>query len=79
MEGENSTSGPQPYQPYEAEVTNSPISNTLKPFNLLFAIAVAILASIDQSHLSSYCIDLSDIIAEYQLACRSLVARVNRR
>ena len=28
MEGENSTSGPQPYQPYEAEVTNSPISNT---------------------------------------------------
>ncbi len=27
MEGENSTSGPQPYQPYEAEVTNSPISN----------------------------------------------------
>ncbi len=29
MEGENSTSGPQPYQPYEAEVTNSPISNSL--------------------------------------------------
>ncbi len=29
MEGENSTSGPQPYQPYEAEVTNSPISNIL--------------------------------------------------
>ena len=28
MEGENSTSGLQPYQPYEAEVTNSPISNT---------------------------------------------------
>jgi hypothetical protein len=28
VEGENSTSGPQPYQPYEAEVTNSPISNT---------------------------------------------------
>ncbi len=28
MEGENSTGGPQPYQPYEAEVTNSPISNT---------------------------------------------------
>jgi hypothetical protein len=27
VEGENSTSGPQPYQPYEAEVTNSPISN----------------------------------------------------
>ncbi len=27
MEGENSTSGPQPYQPNEAEVTNSPISN----------------------------------------------------
>jgi hypothetical protein len=27
MEGGNSTSGPQPYQPYEAEVTNSPISN----------------------------------------------------
>ncbi len=27
MEGENSTGGPQPYQPYEAEVTNSPISN----------------------------------------------------
>ncbi len=25
--GENSSSGPQPYQPYEAEVTNSPISN----------------------------------------------------
>ena len=23
----NSTSGPQPYQPYEAEITNSPISN----------------------------------------------------
>ena len=28
MEGENSTGGPQPYQPYDAEVTNSPISNT---------------------------------------------------
>ncbi len=28
VEGENSTGGPQPYQPYEAEVTNSPISNT---------------------------------------------------
>jgi hypothetical protein len=28
VEGENSTSGPQPYQPYEAEGTNSPISNT---------------------------------------------------
>jgi len=27
VEGENSTSGPQPYRPYEAEVTNSPISN----------------------------------------------------
>jgi len=27
VEDENSTSGPQPYQPYEAEVTNSPISN----------------------------------------------------
>jgi len=27
VEGENSTSGPQPYQPCEAEVTNSPISN----------------------------------------------------
>jgi len=27
VEGENSTSGLQPYQPYEAEVTNSPISN----------------------------------------------------
>ena len=30
MEGENSTSGPQPYQPYEAEVTNSPISNRVE-------------------------------------------------
>jgi len=30
VEGENSTSGPQPYQPYEAEVTNSPISNSYK-------------------------------------------------
>ena len=28
MEGENSTSGPQPYQSYEAELANSPISNT---------------------------------------------------
>jgi hypothetical protein len=28
VEDENSTSGPQPYQPYEAEVTNSPISNS---------------------------------------------------
>ncbi len=28
MEGENSTSGPQPYQPYEAKVTKFPISNT---------------------------------------------------
>jgi hypothetical protein len=27
VEGENSTSGPQPYQPYKAKVTNSPISN----------------------------------------------------
>jgi hypothetical protein len=27
VEGENSTSGPQPYQPYEAKVTNSSISN----------------------------------------------------
>ena len=27
LEGENCTSGPRPYQPYEAEVTNSPISN----------------------------------------------------
>ncbi len=26
MEGENSTNGPQPYQPYEAKVTISPIS-----------------------------------------------------
>jgi len=32
LEGENSTSGPQPYQPYEAEVTNSPISNTFQIF-----------------------------------------------
>ncbi len=30
LEGEYSTSGPQPYQPYEAEVTNSPISNSLE-------------------------------------------------
>jgi len=30
VEGENSTSGPQPYQPYEAKVTNFPISNTRK-------------------------------------------------
>ncbi len=30
MEGENSTGGPQPYQPYEAEVTDSPISNTMR-------------------------------------------------
>ena len=28
--GENSSSGPQPYQPYEAEATNSPISNIHK-------------------------------------------------
>ena len=35
MEGENSTSGPQPYQPYEAEVTNSPISNTFELISLL--------------------------------------------
>jgi len=28
VEGENSISGPQPYQPYEAKVTNSSISNT---------------------------------------------------
>ena len=27
MKGENSTSGPQPYPPYGAEITNSPISN----------------------------------------------------
>ncbi len=33
MEGENSTSGPQPYQPYEA-VTNSPISNKLRALEI---------------------------------------------
>jgi hypothetical protein len=29
MDGENATSGPQPYQPYEAELTNSLISNII--------------------------------------------------
>ena len=38
MEGENSTSGPQPYQPYEAEVTNSPISNTYTLHLLLIVV-----------------------------------------
>ncbi len=35
MEGENSTTGPQPYQPYEAEVTNSPISNNTRMESVL--------------------------------------------
>ncbi len=36
VKGENSTSGPQPYQPYEAEVTNSLFPTNIKWYTELY-------------------------------------------
>ncbi len=76
----NSTSGPQPYQPYEAKVTNSPISNSKLPSQSKISKAIDQL----ESQSSGLSIDLLGRLHEYELmriplaaVCLRLIFKVN--